>query len=142
MNEAIHDGEQVATVEVARIEAERLAKENGRRFELVAAEAELAEEPVGGGAAELALDALAEIALGLAVAAQGEEGAGAEQSQLDAAGVILEGPGGDGDDTGEVPSAQELLSGLDEGIARHAPGVSKRPARKRGAVSRGNMPAA
>lgn len=104
----IDDLEPVTRFLIVGVEAKRLAKEGGGGVMLVAACRELAEQAKCQAAVRVEPDDVAEIALGVEVAAKGDVRAGADQKKRHALGLVLECIGDHGDDAGVVPSFVEL----------------------------------
>ena len=120
--ELLNDAEQVVRVSVVRVDARGLAQKDLGGLELVAAHRQLAQEPVGRGAAGVTTEAVAQVALGLDVAPQGQERAGEEEPDMKVVGVIVECVGADGHHAGELPAAVEL-----QGRSHHARAVHASP---------------
>lgn len=109
---------------IAGIEAERLAKEDRRRLVLVAARGQLAEQPVRQPALGLESDDVAEIGLGVEIAAKRDVRPRSDHQQIDALGFVLEGVRGHRHHAGVVPGLEQLV-GCRDNSSIHEPDCSK-----------------
>src|SRR5256885_13708071 len=84
---AVDDREPLGSFAIGRIESERLAEEDRGGLVLVAARGELAEQAERGPALRIEADDVAQVGLGVEIAAQRDVGARADQEKGNALGL-------------------------------------------------------
>ncbi len=113
-NRGIDDEKPVGGFLVIGIEAQRLAEEDRGGFVLVAPCGELAQQAIRHPALRPDADDVAEVGLGVEIAAQDDVGAGTDQEQGDALGLALERIGAHRDHSRKVTRLEQLRGGRDD----------------------------
>ena len=98
----------VVGLAIVGIEAKRLAKEDRGGLVLVAPRGELAEQAIRHAALRIEADDVAQVGLGVEVAAQRDVRARADQQQRQALGLVVERVRAHRDHTGVVPGFEQL----------------------------------
>ena len=110
----IDDLQPVAGLAIRRIEAHGLAEEDAGRLVLVAARGQLAEQAIRDAALRIEPDDVAEVGLGIEIAAQRDVSPGTKDAQQDAIRLGVEGVVRERDHAREVPGLEQLLGGCDD----------------------------